>query len=152
MQKILVSACLLGANVRYNAVPKPYHHAKLSQWRNQGRLITVCPEVAGGLATPRPAAEYQPSQQLIINTQGQDVTNAFLSGAKHALTLCKKHNISFALLKEFSPSCGRQKIYDGSFTNNKVEGQGLTAKLLIENGIRVYSELMMEELIAVVEE
>lgn len=151
MQKILISACLLGANVRYNAIPKPYSHEKISDWRSQGRLITVCPEVAGGLSTPRSPAEYQPSTKLIIDSEGRNVTDAFSKGARHALTLCKRHDIKFALLKEFSPSCGTEKIYDGSFSNNKVQGQGLTAKLLMDNGVQVYSELTIEQLVKAIE-
>lgn len=152
MEKILISACFLGANVRYDAIPKPYHHRKLSQWRDQGRLISICPEVSGGLSTPRPAAEYQASSDLVIDIEGNDVTDAFKRGANLTLALCIKHNIKFAMLKEFSPSCGSQQIYDGSFSSMKINGQGITAKLLVKNGVRVYSELMIEQLIEAIEE
>lgn len=138
MEKILVSACFLGANVRYNGVSKPLYLAKLKQWSEQGRLITVCPEVAGGLSVPRAPAEIQ--DNAVIDSEGKDVTRAFLAGAQHALTLCKHHNIKYALLKESSPSCGSNQIYDGSFTGQKISGKGITAQLLEENGISVYSE------------
>ncbi|WP_286263516.1 DUF523 domain-containing protein [Thalassotalea atypica] len=151
MKKILVSACFLGANVRYDGVVKALDHQRLLKWRKEGRLISVCPEVAGGLPTPRAPAELQPKSSLIVDNLGVDVTNAFLHGAKHALQLCRMHGIKYALLKEYSPSCGSEQIYDGSFNQQKINGMGVTARLLKENDITVYSELTLGELIKIVD-
>ena len=147
MNKILVSACFLGANVRYNGIIKALEHQVIARWRKEGRLISVCPEVTGGLSTPRAPAELQPRSSRIVDTLGIDVTDAFLFGAEHALRLCHKHKIKYALLKEYSPSCGSKEIYDGSFTQKKVSGMGITAKLLKETGIDVYSALNLAALI-----
>ena len=147
MHKILISACFLGANVRYNGIIKALDHQVIVNWREQGRLISVCPEVTGGLSTPRAPAELQPHSARIVDTLGTDVTDAFLLGAEHALRLCQKHKIKYALLKEYSPSCGSKEIYDGSFTQKKVSGMGVTAKLLKKNGIEVFSELSLAKLI-----
>ena len=146
MEKILVSSCFLGDNVRYNAKIKALSHHYLTLWHNQGRLVKVCPEVAGGLPTPRPAAEILPSTGRIMTAQGQDVSQAFHQGAYYAQQLCQKHNIAFALLKESSPSCGSQWVYDGSFNQKKIIGQGITARLLSAQGIQVFSEDTIEQL------
>jgi len=127
MDKILVSGCLLGELVRYNGEIKSLSHELMVLWKKQNRLISICPEVVGGLPVPRSPAEINPSTSRVINCEGVDVTDAFLIGAKSALDLCHKHMIKFALLKEYSPSCGSLKIYDGSFANKKKLGQGLTS-------------------------
>lgn len=145
MKKILVSACLLGEKVRYDGGSQLQNNSKLSLWQHQGRIISLCPEVAGGLPIPRAPAEIQLDSR-IITQQGVDVSAEFLTGAEKALFICKKHQIHFALLKESSPSCGSHLIYDGSFSNTKVKGMGLTAKLLHDNGIKVFSEQQIEEL------
>lgn len=145
----------MGANVRYNGVIKANLHPILKQWQQEGRLVTVCPEVSGGLSTPRPAAEIQLSSSLptyssskqVITVDGDDVSDAFERGAQHALRLCQAHQIKYALLKEFSPSCGGTQIYDGTFQARKVTGQGITASLLSQWGITIYSELTIEQLI-----
>lgn len=148
MDKILISACFLGANVRYNAIKKPLPHALVGLWRQQGRLISVCPEVAGGLPVPRPAAEIQhiDGQLQVVTKQQQNVSQAFSLGAEQALALCQSHNIRFALLKESSPSCGSETIYDGTFSGIKIAGQGVTTRLLEQNGIKVFSERGIEQL------
>ncbi len=146
LEKILVSACFLGAKVRYNAELKTLQHSLLTLWQAQGRVITICPEVAGGLTTPRKPAERQLTTGIIVNSVGEDVSDAFQLGADLALMLCQKHTIRFALLKESSPSCGSSMIYDGNFSNHKIEGQGLTTQLLRKHGIEVFSELTITEL------
>lgn len=155
MEKILVSACLLGINVRYNAKVKNLSQPILTKWQQQGRLIAVCPEVAGGLPIPRLPAEIIHQQHLateqVINSGGQDVSHAFALGAEHALSLCKAHNIRYALLKESSPSCGSQIIYNGQFENKKVKGQGITTNKLTDAGIKVFSEKNFEQLIELIE-
>jgi len=143
--KLLVSACLLGQPVRYDGKSKAIKELQwLQSLQADDRLVVICPEVAGGLATPRAPAEQRGG--LVITVQGEDVTQEFNEGAKQALVLCKKHNIKFALLKARSPSCGNTEIYDGSFSNNLILGMGVTARLLELNGIKVYSELQLQEL------
>ncbi|RJG49450.1 DUF523 domain-containing protein [Motilimonas pumila] len=144
MEKVLVSACLLGAPVRYDGTSKAVQHPLLSRWQQEGRLIALCPEQAGGLSTPRAPAERQ--GERVITVQGQDVTAAFLRGAQHALSTCLRHNISFAILKENSPSCGVTQAYDGSFQGQLVTGEGVTTALLRQHGIAVFSEQQLERL------
>jgi uncharacterized protein YbbK (DUF523 family) len=144
MQKILISSCLLGAKVRYNAEGKMINHPLMKQWFQEGRLVMICPEMAGGLPTPRPPAE-RIGDKVMANT-GIDVTAQFQKGAEAALALCQKHGIRVALLKANSPSCGNMQIYDGSFSGKKIAGQGVTAALLMAHGIRVFNEDQLEEL------
>ena len=150
--KVLVSRCLLGHRVRYDGgASGPY--AQLAQWQDEGRVIALCPEVAGGLPTPRAAAEIPGGQGVevlagkasVITTEGEDVTEAFVSGAQQALALVERHGIRIAILKANSPSCGNRLTYDGSFSGVKVEGQGVTAALLTRAGVQVFSELELEE-------
>ena len=150
--KVLVSRCLLGHRVRYDGgASGPY--AQLAQWQDEGRVIALCPEVAGGLPTPRAAAEIPGGQGIevlagkasVITTEGEDVTEAFVSGAQQALALVERHGIRIAILKANSPSCGNRLTYDGSFSGTKVEGQGVTAALLTRAGVQVFSELELEE-------
>ena len=150
--KVLVSRCLLGHRVRYDGgASGPY--AQLAQWQAEGRVIALCPEVAGGLPTPRAAAEIPGGQGRevlagrapVLTAEGEDVTAAFVSGAQQALELVGRHGIRIAILKANSPSCGNVQTYDGSFSGVKVEGQGVTAALLAEAGVQVFSELELEE-------
>lgn len=153
MQKILVSACLLGERVRYDG-GDCRQSGLLAQWQRQGRLIPICPEVAGGLPVPRPPAEIvSGSADTILRGRGsvqrqngEDVSDAFVDGAERALALCMKHQISFAILKEGSPSCGVSRVNDGRFSGMKVEGEGVTARLLRRHGIAVLSELEVGQL------
>lgn len=144
MEKILISACFLGARVRYDAEIIPLEHELITLWHQQGRLVVICPEVTGGLPTPRPPAEIQrhgDTQVIdIITVTGNNVTEPFMKGAQAALALCKQHNIHYALLKESSPSCGSQFIYDGTFSGTKIKGQGVTTQLLQAHNVLVYSE------------
>ena len=145
MQKLLVSSCLLGTPVRYDGQSQNLLHPGLETLKQQGRLVAFCPEVAGGLPTPRPPAEIKAGR--VLTKDAQDVTVQFAYGAEQALKLCKKQGIHFALLKESSPSCGRNTIYDGSHQGIKVAGMGLTAALLEQNGIKVFSEIQMPALL-----
>ena len=144
--KLLISACLLGVPCRYDGRSKPVEGilelAKLGY-----ELIPVCPEVLGGLPTPRPPAECQ-SDGRIINRAGDDVTEFYQKGAQKALEIAKAHGCAAAVLKEKSPSCGCYEIYDGSFSKRLVPGQGVTAKLLCEHQIQVLGETHLEQLIA----
>ena len=144
-EKLLISSCLLGQPVRYDGKSKGLAELDwLQELQQVGRLIVVCPEVAGGLPVPRPAAERVGEQ--VITQIGIDVTREFKAGADHALRLCQAHNIRYALLKAKSPSCGNVEIYDGSFSGELVSGMGLTAELLTQNGVEVFSELQLDEL------
>jgi uncharacterized protein YbbK (DUF523 family) len=144
MLKILVSSCLLGHPVRYDAQSKPVEHPLLQQWQAEGRLVGFCPEQASGLPTPRPPAERR--GELICTEDGSDMTTAFTKGAHQALVQCQRQDIRVALLKESSPSCGSTTIYDGQFRGHKIPGMGLTAEQLQATGIMVFSENQLEEL------
>jgi uncharacterized protein YbbK (DUF523 family) len=153
INKILVSACLIGENVRYNGRVKVDESSWLKGWKLQGRLVPFCPEVAGGLPVPRPCSEisgYDGHTVLygdarVMNIKGKDVTQYFLTGAQKALELARLHNIKLAVLKDGSPSCGSTYIYDGSFSGIKKPGKGITTVLLEENSIRVFSEREIPE-------
>ncbi len=147
MQKILVSRCLLGQRVRYDGGANgPF--ALLERWQAQGRVVPLCPEVAGGLSTPRAPAEIaggQGAQVLegripVLTVEGDDVSAAFIAGAKQALALVAQHGIHIALLKARSPSCGNRENYDGTFSGTKVAGEGVTAAALRRMGVQVFSE------------
>lgn len=144
--KILISGCLLGERVRYNGKIKSLVNEQLNEWHQQGRFFSVCPEVVSGLPVPRPPAEIIPSTQQVITVDNIDVTRQFHQGAQQALQLCQQHNIRFALLKESSPSCGSSNIYDGTFSQQKIIGAGITTALLRQHGIKVFSENSIEEL------
>ncbi|MDR9750870.1 DUF523 domain-containing protein [Pseudomonas sp. SZMC_28357] len=152
MHKILVSRCLLGHRVRYDGgASGPFD--VLQQWIDEGRVVPLCPEVAGGLPTPRAAAEIpggQGSEVLdgltsVITVEGQDVSAEFLNGAHQALALVRQHGICIAVLKANSPSCGNRQTYDGTFSGVKVSGEGVTAALLKRHGVLVFSELELAE-------
>ena len=135
---ILVSACLLGTPCRYDGASRPC--GELARLEVLGhRLIPVCPEVMGGLPTPRPPAELQRDGR-VVDRAGKDVTEAYRLGAEEVLELARAHRCTLAVLKERSPSCGRGQIYDGSFTGRLTEGSGVTARLLEEHGVQVYGE------------
>jgi uncharacterized protein YbbK (DUF523 family) len=152
MHRILVSRCLLGHRVRYDGgASGPFDQLQL--WLDEGRVVPLCPEVAGGLPTPRAAAEIpggQGAQVLdgqasVITTEGEDVSAQFLSGAFQALELVQQHGIRIAILKANSPSCGNRLTYDGTFSGVKVSGEGVTAALLKRHGVQVFSELELAE-------
>ncbi len=146
MHKILVSSCLLGQPVRYDGQSKGLTNDILTRWLQEKRVVAFCPEVTGGLPTPRPPAEI--NAERVITTTGEDVTSEFQLGAQKALALCDAQQIKFALLKESSPSCGRNTIYDGSHNGVKVAGMGLTAKKLVKAGIQVFSEEQLPQLVS----
>ncbi len=155
--KILVSSCLLGEDVRYDGnnssiAFNPKFSFSLKELFMDilcdNEIYSFCPEVAGGLTIPRIPAEIVKNDKpfIVKNQEGLDVTINFLLGAKKALDICKEENIKVALLKSKSPSCGNKQIYDGTFSSNLIDGQGLTAKLLEENGITVFNENELKEL------
>jgi len=148
VNKILISACLLGENVRYDGSNSRVTSGILQQWQREGRIMSTCPEMAGGLPVPRIPAEINKGnaeavlqgKSVILNKDGGDVTDAYLNGAEKTLALCMQYNIRVAILKEGSPSCGVVCVNDGSFSGHKIEGQGVTARLLSRHGISVFSE------------
>ncbi|MDY3199944.1 MAG: DUF523 domain-containing protein [Arcobacter sp.] len=155
--KILISSCLLGEDVRYDgnnssiAFNPKFSFSLKELFMDilcENEIYSFCPEVAGGLSIPRIPAEIVKNDKpfIVKNQEGLDVTINFLLGAKKALDICKDENIKVALLKANSPSCGNINIYDGTFSNNLIAGQGLTAKLLEENGIMVFNETQLKEL------
>lgn len=143
MEKILVSACFLGDKVRYDASDNRLTHPLIDNWKKESRLVGFCPEVSGGLCTPRPAAEIL-YHDVVITEAGDNVSQAFIDGANEALRLCQRKNIKYALMKESSPSCGSTTIYDGSFKKKKIFGEGITVSLLRQNGIKVFSEFTID--------
>ena len=146
MEKLLISACLCGKNTKYNGGNNLI--ANLEELEKHFELFMVCPEVDGGLTTPRNPSEQKGDK--VISNQGVDVTYEFNLGAKIALDVAKKNNIKYALLKESSPSCGSNLIYDGTFSGKKINGMGVAAKLLKENGIQVFSENEIEKLLKII--
>lgn len=134
---ILVSACLVGINTKYNG-ENNYHELIYELVRN-GKAIPLCPEQLGGLSTPRVPAEikYINGERRVYDKEGKDVTKEFEKGAKEVLDFVKKMNIKKAILQSKSPSCGVGKIYDGMFKGKIIDGNGILANLLIENGIEV---------------
>lgn len=138
MPKILVSACLYGECTKYDGTCNLLKHPLFLKWKNMGELIPVCPEVMGGLPTPRPCSEIKDGK--VVNTEGQDVTDNFKRGAQEALKIARENGVTFAILKQGSPSCGCKKIYDGTFSGKKISGMGVTARLLTDNGIVVFDE------------
>jgi uncharacterized protein YbbK (DUF523 family) len=142
--KILISACLLGQRVRYDAKIKNLQNPLLTEWLKEGVLLPACPEVLGGLPTPRPAAEIKVNGNIETG-QGKNVTEAFCHGAKKTLALAVKYNIRIAILTERSPSCGSGEIYDGSFSRKVIDGQGMTTTLLRDNGIFVFNQFQLQE-------
>lgn len=141
---ILVSACLAGVNCRYDGDNN--YNEKIMDLVKKGEAILVCPEQLGGLSTPRNPSEIKTvlGKRVVVNNIGVDVSKNFENGALEVLRLAKELNITKAILKANSPSCGKGTIYDGTFSKKKISGNGITAQLLIENGIEVLTELEIE--------
>lgn len=133
----LISACLLGTPCRYDgqAKPVPTHIKALMEAHT---LIPVCPEILGGLPTPRTPAERQGAR--VVTRAGEDVTEAYLRGAREVLRLCRLFRADGVILRDKSPACGTRGIYDGSFCRVLTVGEGVTAELLRREGIAVFSE------------
>ncbi len=153
--KILVSACLLGHAVRYDGKGKPLAHPLLERWKEEGRVVTICPEMSAGMPVPRPPAEIEnglsgedvlAGRARVMEITGGDVTAEFIAGAENAVALAKANNCRHALLIDGSPSCGSGFIYDGSFAGRKLAGNGVTAALMMRAGIAVYSDRQIEDL------
>lgn len=142
-ENVLISACLLGDNCRYDGLNQKIDFIdKLTKYYN---LIPFCPEVSGGLKTPRLPSEIKGDK--VINRKGEDVTRYFNQGAFLASSICLSKNIKFAILKEESPSCGVYKIHDGNFKNNIIDGKGITTRKLLGQNIKVVNEIEARKLI-----
>lgn len=141
MENVLISACLLGLACRYDGGWRDYDLKNLSEKYN---LIPVCPEIYGGLPTPRVPSEIVGDK--VINRDGVDVTAQYEKGAREALHLAKQFNVKFAVMKAKSPSCGKNFVYDGTFSRTLVEKDGVTVQLLRANGIEVFTENEIDKL------
>lgn len=144
---IMVSACLLGANCKYNGGNNK--NQKVIDYLKDKNYIPVCPESESGMKSPRVPSEIESKKTSkdvlngnakVFSKTGEDVTEYFLKGAKIALEKAIKNGVEVAILKEKSPSCGSKQVYDGSFNDVKIEGMGVTARLLEENNIKVVNE------------
>lgn len=134
-EKILVSSCLLGLNCRYDGGNN--YSKEVEEFLKNYEVIPICPEIMGGLPTPRTPSERQADR--VINKDGKDVTEQYKKGARECLFLAQKYDVKKALLKLRSPSCGSKEIYDGTFSHTIIEGDGVTAELFKKNGIEVIS-------------
>lgn len=130
---ILVSACLTGDNCKYNGGNNL--NQKMMDFLKSHEIIKVCPEVLGGLPTPRSSAEIVNGQ--VMNTEGKNITKEFTLGAQRAFEIVQKEKPDLIILQSRSPSCGIKQIYDGTFSGKKIPGHGLFATLCIEAGYKV---------------
>ena len=152
--KILLSACLAGHRVRYNGTDKSCTTNLLQQWREEGRLVIHCPELAAGLETPRLSAEMVNGQGIevlngraqVLESDGRNVTQPYVLTAWLALQTAQQHGCRFAIMTDGSPTCGSLHVYDGSFRGMKVPGEGVAVALLREHGVEVFSESQLDAL------
>jgi uncharacterized protein YbbK (DUF523 family) len=143
---VLISACLAGRACRFDGSSN--QDDQVGRLVAEGRAILVCPEVDGGLGTPRPPAEIVggdgsdvlAGRARVVTEQGRDVTEAYLEGARRALEAAGRSGARVAILKARSPSCGMGSIYDGTFSRRLVAGDGVTAALLRAHGIEVVTD------------
>lgn len=142
MESILISACLLGVNCKYNGSNN--YVGLVEELKKKYNLIPICPENLGGLSTPRIPSEIL--EDKVINQSGIDVTKEYELGAKKALDIAIKNNCHIAVLKEKSPSCGNI-TYDGTFSHTIINRNGITNKLFRENNIKIYNELEIDKLL-----
>ncbi|WP_393948741.1 DUF523 domain-containing protein [Kluyvera intermedia] len=153
-EKILLSACLSGHLVRYNGTDKSCSSDLLQRWREEGRLVTHCPELAAGLPTPRLSAEMVSGQGIdvlnghaqVVESDGRDVTQPYVLAAWLALKTAQSQGCRFAIMTDGSPTCGSQNVYDGAFIGVRVPGEGVAAALLRQHGIEVFSEFQLDAL------
>jgi len=154
MQRILVSSCLLGDPVRYDGRGAKLEHKILDRWAREGRIISVCPEIRGGLNVPRPPAEIIGANGFavldgfaaVLDATGRDLTRDMVEGASDVLQVARAAAVKVAVLKDGSPSCGRTFIHNGQFKGLKKRGEvGVTTALLQRHGIFVFSEHQIAE-------
>jgi len=133
---IMISACLAGVRCRFDGASKP--NEKVIELVRQGKAVLVCPEQLGGMPTPRVPSEIVGKK--VMSKEGKDVTANFILGAEEALKIAKMYGCKEAILKQKSPSCGSGVIFDGTFSKKKIKGDGMFARLLKKNGIKVRTE------------
>ncbi len=139
---ILVSACLLGIKCRYDG--SCFSNNEIEKLRNVYNLIPICPEIYGVLETPREPCEILGDR--VMTKSGINITKSFYDGAKEVLNLARFFDCKYAILKERSPSCGCNEIYDGTFSGTVIKGRGITANLLFENDISIFSEEQVDKI------
>ena len=143
----------MGEAVRYHGGDAPCTSGILDRWRAEGRLVVACPETAAGVPVPRPAAEIAGGDGSAVlrgeasvgDSTGADVTAVFLRGARLTLELAVANGVGLAVLKDGSPSCATTYIHDGTFRQQRDRGQGVTAALLSQAGIRLFNERQLEQ-------
>lgn len=140
--KIVVSACLLGENCKYNGGNNKCEG--IIELGKKHTLIPICPECFAGLKIPRVPSEIKDGR--VYSKDGKDLTEEFNDGAEKALYVAQESGCQVAILKERSPSCGFGKIYDGTFSGNIIDGNGIAAQLLYDNGITIIGESQLKEL------
>lgn len=153
MNKVLMSACLLGQEVRYNGGSLPLSSPVLERWLAEDRIVPSCPELEGGMSIPRAPAEISEGEGFhvlegsssVSDNSGLNVTESFVRGAEAALALCRANHIKIAVLADGSPSCGSSLIYNGRFEGVKKTGAGVTAALLRQEGIQVFTQYSLED-------
>lgn len=151
--KVLVSGCINGPAIRFNATNVEVRSPVWDRWAAEGRLVPFCAELSAGFAVPRPPAEIRGGDGtdvlrgdgVVVEDTGADVTAMFRAGAQNAVDHALAQGCVAAVLTDGSPSCGSTYIYDGSFGGGVIEGSGVVAQLLNDNGIRVFSEEQLEE-------
>lgn len=147
-EKLLISSCLVGKLVKYNGSHNILDDNILKKLKEKFELFPFCPEVEGGLPTPRVPCEIITKDPLkVLNKNGIDKTKEFISGANKTLELCNKNDIKTAILKSNSPSCSNQYIYDGTFSSKKILSKGVTSQLLENNHIKVINETQINTII-----
>ena len=145
MEKLLISACLAGENCKYSGGNNFIGETALASLGEKYELVSVCPEVMGGLSVPRCPCERIGAR--VMNERGEDVTAQFKAGAELTANICERQGVKKALLKEKSPSCGSGRIYDGTFSHTVIAGDGVTAERLRALGIALFGESELEMLI-----
>ena len=148
MINILVSACLLGENCKWNGRNNAREH--IIKLKEKYNLVPFCAEVLGGLPTPRIPSEIRGNK--VFNQVELDVTKQFVRGAQRTLEIALNNHCKYAILKAHSPSCGVNKVYDGTFSRTLIEGQGITTKLLKKNKIIVFADDEIEKLLEILED
>ena len=153
MKKVIVSGCLNGRPIRFNETNVEVESAIWDRWLSEGRLVSFCPELAAGFPVPRPPAEIVGGhasavlqrQAVVLEDNGTDVTEMFVSGAELAVERALAAGCVAAVLTDGSPSCGTTYVYDGGFSGGTTTGVGVTAQLLSDHGIRVFAETEIEQ-------
>jgi uncharacterized protein YbbK (DUF523 family) len=153
MHKILVSGCLNGRPIRFNRTNVSVESEIWDRWDSEGRLVAFCAELAAGFPVPRAPAEIVDATAAAVlqgrgrvaEDNGADMTDMFVDGARLAAHRAMTEGCVMAVLTDGSPSCGTTYIYDGTFSGGTVEGRGVTAQLLADQGLRVFPEDQIDE-------